>query len=617
MCGIFGDITVRGKQPAIGEAQAIALRDLLTHRGPDGAGLWRHENALLAHRRLAIIDPTQAGAQPMASADGRYVISYNGELYNDAELRTVLNTRGVRFRSHCDTETVLEMFAAFGVRMFERLRGMYAVAIYDTLGHTLTLARDPLGVKPLYYWVGADEVVFASEPTPIVAHPTVPMTPDWASVSAYCTTIRAVLGDRTLFEGVRAVRPGELVSIGFAAPAPVVRRTMFWRGPAESAPGADSLDEAGERLWDSLEGSVAAHLRSDVPVCALLSGGIDSVATSTIAASRLAHLRTYCAGAATDDPGDDLHEARLAAAAIGTDHAEAVITRAMFAERWPAMVAALGMPLSTPNEVAINAVAQRLRADGCVVTISGEGADELLAGYESSMDDSARFVRSGAVLDGRRLHGGEFQLLANAWIPPQAKRALFEERVFAAIDEDSMLVRFVRQEFDESVAEVGDGAPDELSSHLRCLRRMNLTGLLRRLDSATMLASVEGRTPFADRLVAEVCESMPMACKYEAPAEHGGGAAVLAPPRLRTKLALRCACAGRIPERHIHRPKASFPLPFQSWVADQAPMLRASAFAQEVFSPAAIEVVAADPSAHWRLAWPMCNIALWGDACFG
>lgn len=621
MCGIFGDISVRGKQPSIDDACAIALRDMLAHRGPDGAGLWRHENALLAHRRLAIIDPTPNGAQPMATPDGRHIISYNGELYNDAALRTELKARGVRFRSACDTETALELYAAFGIHAFDKLRGEYALAIYDTKLHTLTLARDPLGVKPLYYWMGADGVVFASEPAPIVSHPRVPLAPDWRAVSAYCSTIRCVLGEKTLFEGVRAVRPGEAVLIEFDCPSPRARIINHWQGSPEEPAGSMTLAQAGERVWAALEESVTAHLRSDVPVCSLLSGGIDSAATSAIAASRLAGLRTYCAGAESGDEGDDLHTARLVAQELGTRHGQAIITREHFARRWPEMVALQGFPCSTPNEVAINAVAERLRADGCIVTISGEGADELLAGYESTMDDSARFVRSGGVIDGVRYSGGAFQLHANSWIPTAAKPAIFRERIVDNIDNDAGLIEHMDREFGVCEAEVGGLASGALAAHLRFHRRVNLTGLLRRLDSATMLASVEGRAPFADRLVASAFEAIPMDCKYEeagAPMDtDGGGAAVIAPPRVRTKLALRKACEGRIPEVCINRPKASFPLPFQSWIADHRQTIRDSAFAHEVFTEAAVEIVATDPAAHWRLAWPMINLAMWGDRWFG
>jgi len=618
MCGIFGDITVRGKQPAIDDATAIALRDMMTHRGPDGAGLWRHENALLAHRRLSIIDPTPAGAQPMATPDGRFVITYNGELYNDDSIRRELLARGVRFDSSCDTETLLRAFEAWGIDVFGKLRGMYALAIYDTRAHTLLLARYPLGVKPLYYWIGAEGVVFASEPAPIVSHPRVPCEPDWRGVSAYCSTIRCVLGERTLFEGVRSVRPGEAVLIELDAAAPRAMMITHWKGAAEDDPGSVTMDEAAGRVWGSLSDSVSRHLRSDVPVCALLSGGIDSAATSTIASGRIDHLRTYCAGAESGDPGDDLHTARLVEDELGTNHSEAIITRELFSRRWPEMIAAQGLPCSTPNEIAINAVASRLRADGCLVTISGEGADEMLAGYEPPMDIAAAFVRAGGVLEGVEYTGGAFQLHSNSWIPTVAKPGLFNDDALGVIDNDAELIEWVQREFRACVEEVGDHARSELSAHLRFHRRVNLTGLLRRLDSATMLAGVEGRTPFADRVIADVFEALPMEVKYAPDDGSGtGGGGVIAPPRVRTKLALRRACAGRISPVSVNRPKASFPLPFQEWIADHAATLRRSAFAHEAFTDAAIEIVASDASEHWRLAWPMCNIAMWGDRWFG
>jgi len=553
----------------------------------------------------------------MTTPDGRFALVYNGELYNDDGLREELRARGVSFQTDCDTETLLYAWAMWGVGVFERIRGMYAFAVYDTVDRTLTLARDPLGVKPLYYHLGAHEVVFASEPGPIVAHPSALAAPDWTMVSAYCSTIRSVLGDRTVFDGVRAVRPGEAAIFDFGGPLVREQTIRHWRGAPEGGEGSMSMEDAGERIWAALDESVTTHLRSDVPVCSLLSGGIDSAATTAIAARRLSNLRSYCAGAETGDTSDDLHIARLAAAELGTRHAESIVTREYFTTLWPEMVRLLGMPLSTPNEVAINAVATRLRADGCPVTISGEGADELLAGYEPPMDAAAGFLRDRCQSNAPPTGGGAFQLLSNAWMPPEVKAAAFRESILCEADDDAWLMGFMEREYETCREEVGDGAASELSAHLRFQRKINLTGLLRRLDSATMLASVEGRTPFADRMVAETFEALPMSVKYAPPEEPSGGGGVLAPPKVRTKLAFRRACAGRVPSVCLERPKASFPLPFQEWVSDLGPALRGSRFAREVFTDAAVEVVSADPSAQWRLAWPMINIALWGDRCFG
>ncbi len=599
------------------------LRDLMTHRGPDGAGLWRDGPVILAHRRLAVIDPTPAGAQPMLSPPdpqtgrSRFALVYNGELYNDAELRRDLSARGVVFRTGCDTETVLHAFARWGTDALARLRGIFALAVYDRELHTLTLARDPLGVKPMYWWSDGSQLVFASEPAPILEHPDVPVAPDLRMVSAYLTTIRTSLAGRTMFEGVRALRPGEMLQCDLDALGGTLalRLVTWWRGPASGSLALDER-EGADRLRAGVAESVRRQLRSDVPVCTLLSGGLDSTVIAALARAHKSDLLSFCAGApvpvdCTQAMGEeDLACARRTARAIGTRHAEALVTRDIFAERWPRMVSLMRAPLSTPNEVAIHAVALRLRESGCVVTLSGEGADELLGGYEGPMDAAADFVRA------REPHarGADFELNASAWAPLDFKPGLLQDRHWRALDADRWLIETYRAEFDAAAEEAGTTG---LDAHLRLHRRINLTGLLQRLDSATMLASVEGRTPFADSEVAALCEALPMGLKYRPPEsdrDASGGVTTARATGVRTKRVLRRAFAGMIPDGALNRPKASFPLPFQQWVGEHAPALRRSELSRELFSGPAIEAVSKQPERLWHLAWPMINLALWGEA---
>ncbi|TVQ31360.1 MAG: asparagine synthase (glutamine-hydrolyzing) [Phycisphaeraceae bacterium] len=616
MCGIFGIVAVAGREPSLDDSAIERLRDRMVHRGPDDAGLVRRRNAVFAHRRLSVIDPTPAGRQPMETPDGRFIITYNGELYNDAELRRELALRGVPaggFRSNCDTETVLHAFATWGTGAFERMRGMYALAIYDTREHLLTLARDPLGVKPLYVWQDSKIVIFASEPGPILAHSLVSARPNMRMVSAYLTTIRTVLGNETLFEGLRALGAGQMAQCHMGGRAPVMRFIDLWRSGSPSA-SPDAAACAGGLVRDAVTDSVRAHMRSDVPICALLSGGLDSSAIASVAVGETDALRTYCAGAARADDAeieDDFSCARHMAEHLGTRHAEAIVTGEQFRERWPWMVREMGTPLSTPNEVAIHAVAARLREDGCIVTISGEGADELFAGYEEPMLTAMQFERQRRA-GGIDMSPGRFQLESNAWIQTSVKSALFNADLWHALSEDAWLSTWYEQAFDTGALEVGDQA-DPLEAHLRFHRRVNLTGLLQRMDTATMLASVEGRTPFADVRLAALAESLPMHVKFAWDVGEETGGAIATDVGARSKIALRSAFADVLPQTILQRKKASFPLPFQEWLADCGPWLRQSRFAQAVFTEAAIDAVAQSPSEHWRLAWPMVNVALWGD----
>ncbi len=618
MCGIFGIATVNGAWTSLNDEEVRVRRDMLRHRGPDDEGLWRGGkvgsdagSVALAHRRLSVIDPSPAGHQPMTwgtATDGgvRFVLSYNGELYNDAEMRKALADAGVQCRTGCDTETVLLCLANFGVRALEQFRGMFALALYDREHHKLLLARDPLGVKPLYFAIGEaedgrQEIVFASEIPPIIETPTVGVRANLSMISAYLTTIRTVIGSTTLFEGVYAVRPGEFVEVNLNGDSVGAQLHRYWSGPAEIDEPI-SMEVASQWFAGTLTESVRRHMRSDVPICSLLSGGIDSTVISTLARQQTDSLRTYCAGAerASDDEEGDLDFAKRVSHVLDTRHDEAVVSRGLFRERWPEMVQRMGLPLSTPNEVAIFTVAERLRSDGCIVTLSGEGADELLGGYALPMTNAMRHVTASR--SGGTEAGGRFELESNAWVPPAMKSALLHPEIWSALDEDGGLYGAYEREMAEAADEAGGYG---LKSHLRLQRRLNLTGLLQRLDSATMLASVEGRTPFADAVVARLCESLPMELKFRCSSE-----------KVETKRVLRESFAEAIPSEVVCREKASFPLPFQQWVDDHAERLRSSPFAKELFTDAGIASVCADPKRFWQLSWPMMNIAMWGERWF-
>lgn len=617
MCGIFGIVNRRGRTVPLNDTHIERLRDLMTHRGPDDAGLWRRDNAALAHRRLAVIDPTPAGRQPMHTPDGRFTLVYNGMLYNDAELRARLSRLGALFHTHCDTETVLLALAHWGADALPRLRGMYALALYDSQTHTLLLARDPLGVKPLYFRISPSPtatVIFASEPRPILAHPEITPEPDLETISAYLTTIRTTLGNRTLFEGIRILQPGQALRIDLSdqnSDTPSLELFNHWPSDRPEQPAALDEDDAVQRVRAAITESIDRHLRSDVPLCALLSGGLDSSIIATRAARTSAQpLRTFCAGAADgDDASPDLEAAKHVASRIGAAHAEARLTPDAYANQWRWMIDATGLPLSTPNEVAILEIARLIRASGCTVTLSGEGADELFGGYEQSLTQARGFIAQSEShrSDDPLGDAARFQLNATSWTPASIKPLLIRPRIWSALRADEHL----QHHYHERFAEIARSCPtdDPLEPHLRFQRSVNLAGLLLRLDSATMLASVEGRTPFADRAVADLAESLPMRFKFDpSPTPPNAHA---------TKRILRRAFENDLPPSVLSRPKASFPVPFQKWIATAAAALDHSPFADFFFEPAGLAAVMADPERHWRIAWPVLNIVMWADRWWG
>jgi asparagine synthase (glutamine-hydrolysing) len=575
------------------------LRDRLAHRGPDGEGLWDGGHVILGHRRLAVIEVGPEGAQPRVSESG--ALAYNGELYNDREVRTALAPT-TEFRTRSDAETLLAAMDAWGESALPRLRGMFALAYVDRVGERLVLARDPLGIKPLYYAMlqngGRRELVFASEIPAILAHPSIPPRPDWVTLSAYLTTIRTTLGSRTLFEHVRIVQPGEVLVFDLRDPELGYRRLELrsaWQDPAALRDEGGATAATRETLTEA----VKRHLHADVPVCALLSGGLDSSILAALASGQLgespAELRTYCSGC-PGEADDDFHHAAMMARRLGTRHREAPVAREVFLERWPAMVEALGLPLSTPNEVAIHEVATTLRRDGMIVTLSGEGADELFCGYDAPLRMALAHPAGGEEFD-----GGSAILDDAAWIPVAAKAGVLVPDAVRLGEHDEILRAWYRGAYDAAKL-----PGDRVRSVQRLIRRVNLEGLLLRLDSATMLAGVEGRTPFADAVVADLADAIPTPFKFNASA---------GPPS--TKLVLRRAFEAAVPGEILSRRKASFPLPFQEWAAGLAAELSSSGFAREVVRPEAIRAVLSQPMELWRLTWPLVNLALWGRRWWG
>ncbi|MDX2146296.1 MAG: asparagine synthase (glutamine-hydrolyzing) [Planctomycetota bacterium] len=643
--------------------QIERMRDAMAHRGPDGAGVLDAGNVVFAHRRLAVIDQTSAGDQPVSSPCGRFVLTYNGELYNDDELRRELDgfvrDRGWRWRSRCDAETVLVALARWGQAGLSRLRGMYALGFLDLERGDVLLARDPLGIKPLYWTRPGDargeSIVFASEIAPLLRHPAVSARPDLGVMDAYVTTIRTTLGPRTLYQGVYTMLPGQSLNIdlrdlrvqsGRVAMPRVVQATT------ESDPEGEPA-QTREIVLDS----IARHLRSDVATCCFFSGGLDSTIIAASAQRLGSPLATIASGAADADAGSDLAWAARSAAELGLDHHGVGLTRDRFEANWLELVQLNRLPLSTPNETAIYELARAARARGAVVALSGEGADEIFAGYQESLDLAWAFEQAratgvlttshakgewsgglgatsrqptgaGLLCDGDRLvwarEAAAFQRDLGAWIKPGLRDRVLAEPVHRAAREHEQGLT-VQSVYEEALADAlqdaeRDADADEseasirVRAHLGFQRRINLSGLLLRLDQSTMRVGLEGRTPLADGVVAAHAAGCSLAELYSPPSglTSGltGGAGTSPAPR--TKLVLRRAFERDVPPGVLNRPKSSFPLPFQGWMENLTQVARTSPLVREVFTTEAIDAACADPSALWNIAWPMFNVALWG-----
>ncbi len=639
MCGILGLVARKGEPLSVLPERFAQMRDLMYQRGPDGAGLVVQNHVIFAHRMLEVMDPGN-GTQPMWSPCGRYLLVYNGELYNDAELRSLLTLRGYKFTTHCDTETLLHAFTEWGTDCLPRLRGMFAFGVYDFVEDVLTLVRDPLGIKPLYFAQLNDEIIFSSHIPSILAHPQAVARPNMSVVSAYLSTIRVTLGNATMFDGISTLRPGQMVQIQCAGNHREFTGSDYWKDVCPpNDPASYSFEDAATQVRSAIEDSVRRHLVSDVPRCLLLSGGIDSTIITQLAKDQGARdaLRTWCASDPTDEGGDQEH-AMLVADNIGAVHEKVIVDYNVFSDHWSELIAETGFPLSTPNETAIYAVAKALKPYA-TVTLSGEGADELFAGYALPMLSGIDVLRASLSDDqwpggdaGKSRYRQELieqygdaslgtpvdqYLRCNTWIHPDLKEnVLTPDAIQIAGRCDDALITELGYQYSLS-----GGSLHPAEELLRVHRRMNLTGLLRRFDTSMMAAGVEGRTPFADSKVAELAMRIPFDYKMQVENATDGGwssaATTVATNRVMTKRVLRSAFAREVPPVILNRPKASFPLPFQDWLGSGLQSLRNNEMLSHMVQQSVLDVVEADPKGQWQLAWPIVNLAMWCQRWWG
>lgn len=549
MCGINGIVRLSPTAAPLDRDELVRTRDYMASRGPDGEGAWFSPDGRvgLGHRRLAILDLSPAGAQPMASADGRYRLVYNGELYNFRELRRELAGQGAAFRSESDSEVLLALYARDGAAMLRRLRGMYAFALWDAAEGTLLLARDPFGVKPLYYALDGGVLRFASQVRALLAGGALGGGLDLAAVAGFLTW-GSVPEPRTLHPKVRALPAGHyLVARDGELEAP---RRHYTQEPAP--PEAERGRRVGDAgLPEALRDAVEAHLVSDVPVAVFLSAGLDSAMIAALAARVLPEPPTTLTArfdSLVGSPADEGPQAAQIAAALGTRHVERRFGRDELRSLWPGALAAMDQPsIDGFNTYLVSRMAHEA---GFKVVLSGLGGDELFGSYPS-FRDVPRAVRVARLA--RRLPGvpGAWSRLAPSLLPGRPKAAgvlrygdsvagayLLRRALFLPEELPALMGREAASEArrgydpltdlaaalgEPSPAGVGASGVDPwLAVHQLETTRYMRNQLLRDADWAAMASSVELRVPLVDaRLRQSVARH-----RFE-PARSAGKAAVV------------------------------------------------------------------------------------------
>jgi asparagine synthase (glutamine-hydrolysing) len=576
MCGICGVLALEGGRPATAE-ELRAMADAIFHRGPDDEGYLAEPPAGFGFRRLSIVD-LAGGHQPMSNEDGTVWIIFNGEIYNHADLRPDLERRGHRYRTRSDTETIVHLYEEYGDDCVQHLRGMFALAIWDARKRRLFLARDRLGIKPLYYAINAGRFAFASEMKALFELPGFAPQMNRRSLPEFFA-LGYIASDETMFAGVRKLMPGHTLSLQLDAPDPQPVTRPYWDldiTPDESLAEKDYA-ACFEELFTE---SVRLRLMSDVPLGVFLSGGLDSSAIAAVMAPMMKEqLKTFSVGYA-EDRFSELPYARLVAQHLGAEYNQVLLTADDFWNALPRLVWHEDEPIVWPSSVALHFVS-RLAREKVTVVLTGEGGDEIFAGYLKYRATlwNLRWAPLYESLVPGALRNGVRGLLESGALPPTAARKLrhtflyhpnrFEKiyfdnwySVFPGEKQSQLFTSEFAAELSDINAYAGssaffvpNGSRDSLLSRLLYLDiKTYLVELLMKQDQMSMAASIESRVPFLDHKVVEFAARIPARHKVR---------------YLRGKYLLRKIMAGRLPGEILHRRKMGFPTPIKPWLRER------------------------------------------------
>ncbi len=626
MCGINGIALSSRSRRDIDVSVLERMRDVIRHRGPDDRGIFVDGRVGLGHRRLSIVD-VAGGHQPMTNEDGSLHIVYNGEIYNHGDFRSSLEARGHVYATHCDTETILHLYEEYGSKCVDLLRGMFAFAIWDQVKRELFVARDRLGVKPLYYAQTEDgSLYFGSEIKTILEAAALKAELNYQALPDYLAN-HSPSAEDTLFQGIRRLLPGHTLLWRDGR----VHIAKFWDvsfagNEEERRSEQDYIAEWSELFRES----VRLRLMADVPLGMFLSGGIDSSAIAAVMSSMVTEpIKTFSVAFAERE-ANELEYARLVARAFKTDHHEVVVSPEEFFYALPRLVWHEDEPIAHPSSVALYFVS-RLAAQHVKVVLTGEGSDELLAGYARyrktilnievgakynalTPDRFRKFVSSQIET---LPHGSKIrQKLMRTFlmISPDIESIYFDN--FAVFPRSMQLNLFTPQARERiGLADPYSGVRDVLretdaksllNSLLYADIKTYLHELLMKQDQMSMAASIESRVPFLDHKLVEFAGRLPERMKLR------GGT---------TKYILRESMKGILPEAILSRPKMGFPVPVGAWFRGafsgvvEEHVLSERALSRGIFDPAFVRSLVRRHQSggedHSERLWALVNFEIW------
>jgi asparagine synthase (glutamine-hydrolysing) len=625
MCGINGIALSRSSRRELSAPVVERMRDLITHRGPDEAGLFIDGKARvgLGHRRLSIVD-VSAGHQPMTNEDGSLHIIFNGEIYNHADYRTDLKSRGHIYTTNCDTETILHLYEEYGQRCVEYLRGMFAFAIWDQQRAELFIARDRLGVKPLYYAHTEDgSLYFGSEIKVLLEASAVKPEINYQVLPDYLAN-HAPSGEQTLYRGIKRLLPGH--TLVWRDGKVVVNE--YWDLRFGSDDDRRSDREYVDEWTELFEESIRLRLMADVPLGMFLSGGIDSSAIAAVMSRMVSEpIKTFSVGFAERE-ANELEYSRTVARAFKTDHHEVIVTPQQFFSALPNLVWHEDEPIAHPSSVPLFFVS-KLAAQHVKVVLTGEGSDEMLGGYARyrktllniSLGQSYNKFVPGTVRSAlRRLiqdlpYSALNQKLTRSFLTltPDIETIYFDNfAVFPRATQSQLMTSETKERVDSFqpysiVSEViaKCDADSLLNKLLYADTKTYLHELLMKQDQMSMAASIESRVPFLDHKLVEFTARLPERMKIR------GGI---------TKYILRESMKGILPDSILTRPKMGFPVPVGAWfrgpfknVIDEY-VLSDRALQRRIFDPTFVRSLVKRHNAgedHSERLWSLVNLEIW------
>jgi asparagine synthase (glutamine-hydrolysing) len=629
MCGITGVMQFGGARVETEDLRRMCAA--MVHRGPDDEGIYAAGPVGIGMRRLSIVD-LATGHQPLSNEDGTAWIVFNGEIYNHAILREKLQALGHQYRTHSDTETIIHLYEEYGPDCVQHLRGMFAFAIWDARRQRLFIARDRLGIKPLYYQLTSQRIIFGSEIKVVLAYPGTSAGFDRMVLPEFLA-FGYLSGEQTFYSGIRKLMPGHWMEVD---PSGQINIQQYWDLPVTEGDRSRPESYYIQTYREMLEQAVSSHLMSDVPLGVFLSGGVDSSAVAALMTRiRGTPVETFSVGY-TEDAYSELPYARIVADHLKSIHHEVLLSQQDFFDSLPHLIWHEDEPIVWPSSVPLYFVAQ-LAHERVKVVLTGEGADETLAGYtryaftlknaawdrvyRAVVPEGVRGAIRGSISDSSLINATVRRKLSHTFLARNGNSwaSFYFDNFFSAFsasDQTGLLSAEVLKQCAagtayKNVLEYWEHSSGEMLHRLLYTDiKTYLVELLMKQDNMSMAASIESRVPFLDHVLVEFATNIPQRLQL------GGFAG---------KRILKKAVEDLLPRSILYRPKLGFPTPWSRWLAGpqldviRKLLLEPRSMERELFQRSAVEKLFEEHRAghrdHYDRIWRLLNLEFWQRVC--